>query len=166
MLAGSRVVWRHAKDDGSGPAVELAGVIASVERGGQPATWSALVLEDSGAMSARDVKDLLVVPDAENGLSPRPDQAERDEIQACRDARTGEHALAQYLLEVGVVFEGDVTSAVLDLLRQFQAEVLALGEERDGLKLAVERLKKAAKKGGKKDVENAAETLAQDLDRE
>jgi hypothetical protein len=60
MLEGTRVEWLHRVDNV--PTVEFRGMVVAVQRGGNPATWSVLVLCDDATLRYTGPENLRVLP--------------------------------------------------------------------------------------------------------
>jgi hypothetical protein len=132
-MIGHRVEWLH-RDDSGRPTVDLVGEVVAVERGGSPATWSALVLRDDGIMMVADPTNLRVL-----SLSERLVPASREPEQMIEAGREAIRALEFLEKHLDSAFPdtnagGRPVEHAISLLDGLKAELIEVGAERDRLR--------------------------------
>lgn len=155
-----RVVADGTPDPGIAPehlppappyTIKLAGTVVALERGGQPATWSALVMKGDGSLVVVAADYLTVVDPKPEEFDPRPSVESAGEsraIEACSEEQSALDRLDKFLEDNFKETDhgGGPIEWAESLLAEFKKELLEIAAERD--KLTAE-LKKARKKGDK-----------------
>lgn len=149
-MIGRRVKWTGVFEK---ERVEESGEIVAIDRGGNPAVWSILVLSDEGKLRA-PVLDCIEIPPGDDAATARAGQ---DSLEALEYL---ERWIAEQFPGVEDAGGGPIERAT-QLLLELKTELLQVGAERDKLaedltKMA-EVARKAEAKKAKADAKKAAE---------